>query len=267
MSRSTVEERFNARYVTAVQDFVKDIEGLDSSGIPAPHLPYWGRLYESAPLRIGVIGRDTRGWGDMSAFIESVRSDPQKAIKLHHEELDKFSFTRWTNNFGKTFWDTSMKLVARMHGVEDWKRLKRGLEETPLRSFFWANVNSIERFEVCPKTNGVSWEAWRKVKDVSERHLDSFQGILDVFRPHIVFLMNWEPGAHFMDFDLQWKDFGDHQAAAFYEPTKTHIFGTAHPSWLNQNHLYDEAISGIMAEASRARIAIPTGLSVLNGDT
>lgn len=264
MSGSTVQERFEARYSTGVTSFVNDMEGLDASGIPAPHLPYWGQLYESAPLRIGVIGRDTRGWGDMSQFIESVRRDPQTAIQHHREQLDKFSFTSWTNNFGKTFWDTSLKLLAAMHDVEDWKRLKRRQEEAPLRSFFWANVNSIERFEVSPRDNGVPWETWRKVKDASERHLDSFQGILDVFRPHIVFLMNWDPGEHFLDCDIQWNNFGDHQASAFYEPTQTHIFVTAHPSWLNKNHIYDEAIIGIMKEAKKARMAIPSSSSALD---
>ena len=187
----------------------------------------------------------------MTEFIESVRTDPQAAIHRHREDLDEFVFTDWTNNFGKTFGDTSMKLIAGVSGVSDWKRLKKRQEETALRSFLWANVNSIERFEVSPRDNNVPWETWRKVKDASERHLDSFQGILDVFRPHIVFLMNWDPGDHFLDFEIQWKTFGDHQASAFYEPTQTHIFATAHPTWLNQNALYDEAITGIIKEAKQ----------------
>jgi len=267
MSGSTVRERFESRYTSGIANFVDEIEGLDASGIPEPHLPYWGSLYESAPLRVGVIGRDTRGWGDMTEFIESVRTDPQAALLRHREALDAFAFTGWTNNFGKTFWDTSMKILAGMHDVNDWKRLKKRQEETPLRSFFWANVNSIERFEVCPQDNGVPWETWRKVKDASERHLDSFQGILDVFRLHIVFLMNWDPGDHFVDFEIEWKNFGDHQASAFYAPTQTHIFATAHPTWLNKNHLYDDAIPGIIEEANKARMATPTSPSVLHVST
>lgn len=255
MSQSTVRERFDARYRPAIENFVNDIEGLDASGIPEPHLPYWGPLYEAAPLRVGVIGRDTRGWGDMTEFIECVRADSQAALARHRDELDGLAFTGWTNNFGKTFWDTTMKILAAMHGVNDWKLLKKRQDTTPLRSFFWANVNTIERFEVCPRDNGVPWETWRKVKDSSEKHLDSFQGILDVFRPHIVFLMNWDPGDHFLDFDIEWKNFGDHQASAFYEPTQTHIFATAHPTWLNQNSIYDEAITGIIEEANKTVVA------------
>jgi hypothetical protein len=257
MSDSTIEERFTARYRPAIESFVNDIEGLDASGIPEPHLPFWGSLYEAAPLRVGVIGRDTRGWGDMTEFIECVRADSQAALARHREELDGLAFTGWTNNFGKTFWDTTMKILAAMHDVNDWKLLKKRQDTTPLRSFFWANVNTIERFEVCPRDNGVPWETWRKVKDSSEKHLDSFKGILDVFRPHMVFLMNWDPGDHFLDFDIEWKNFGDHQASAFYEPAQTHIFATAHPTWLNQNSIYDEAITGIIEEANKTRHSNP----------
>jgi hypothetical protein len=261
MSASTVRERFDTRYKGAVVSFVNEIEGLDASGIPEPHLPYCGLLYEEAPLKVGIIGRDTRSWGDMTNFIDAVRSDAGAAIHRNSGELDGLAFTDWTNNFGKTFWDTSMKILAGMHGISDWKLLKKRQVEEPLRSFFWANVNSIERFEVCPKENGVPWETWRKVKDSSERHLDSFQGILEVFRPHAVFIMNWDPGDHFLDFEIQWENFGDHQASAYYEPTNTHIFATAHPTWLNQASLYDEAITGIIARANQTlqanRLPIP----------
>ena len=101
---------------------MNDIEGLEVSGIPEPHLPYWGPLYEVAPLRVGIIGRDTRGWGDMTEFIECVRSDSKAALQRHRDELDGLAFTGWTNNFGKTFWDTTFKILAAMHGVIDWKQ-------------------------------------------------------------------------------------------------------------------------------------------------
>ncbi len=132
MSHLTVKERFDTRYRPAIENFVNDIEGLDASGIPEPHLPYWGPLYETAPLRVGVIGRDTRGWGDMTEFIECVRFDSLAALARHRDELDGLAFTGWTNNFGKTFWDTTMKILAAMHGVNDWKLLKKRQDTTPL---------------------------------------------------------------------------------------------------------------------------------------
>jgi hypothetical protein len=246
-----VLEEFCRSYGARVSAFVSEIENLDTTGIPEPHLPHWGRLYENAPLKVGIIGRDTRSWGELGDFVHAVKENPEEALLRGKGEFDSLDFTEWTNNFGKTFWDTAMKILAGLHGISDWKRLKGRKEERVLRQFFWANANSIERFEVCPQENGVPWNVWRKVKDASETHLDSLERILKLFKPDVVVLMNWNPGDHFLDFEVEWNHFGDHQAYAIYQPSQTHIFMTAHPTWLNQNHLYDEAISGIIKRARK----------------
>jgi hypothetical protein len=247
----TLRERYDSYYLPRAQSFVREISDFDVSGIPEPHLPLWGRSYEDSPTRIGIIGRDTRHWGDMNDFVQAVNVNPKDAIHRNKEEFDLLEFTGWTNNFGTTFWDTSMKILAEMHGISDWKRLKRREEELPLSRFFWANVNSVERFEVSPQENHVLWETWRKVKDASERYLDSFKALLEMFKPDVVFLMNWEPGDHFLDFEIHWYDFGDHQAYAHDALSNTHILATAHPTWLNRNGLYDKAISGIIGKAKQ----------------
>jgi hypothetical protein len=133
---STLRERYDSYYWPRAQSFVREILDLDVSGIPEPHLPLWGRSYEDSPTRIGIIGRDTLSWGDMNDFVQAVNVNPKEAILRSEEEFDLLEFTEWTNNFGTTFWDTSMKILAEMHGVADWKRLKRREEELPLRSFF-----------------------------------------------------------------------------------------------------------------------------------
>jgi len=251
-------QKFEAEFIPRIQAFIETVENLDTSGIPEPHFPHWGVDYADTPVRIGIIGRDTRSWGHMPAFIEAVKSDPQQALYRGKGEFDALDFTGWTNNFGRTFWDTSMKVLAALHGVEDWKSLKRRELTAPLRSFFWANVNSVERFEVSPRANSVPWDVWRKVKSASEHHLDSFRAILDILRPQVVFLMNWDPGDHFLDFPLSWEEFGNHQAEAIDPVTGCVILATAHPTWLNQNRIYDEAIGGIIQRANKTLRATTT---------
>lgn len=248
----SILEDFRHSYSTRATSFVSQAKDFDTTGIPEPHLPHWGSLYENSPLKIGIIGRDTRSWGDMPDFIRAVGDNPCEAIIRGKGDFDSLDFTEWTNNFGKTFWDTSMKILAGLHGVSDWKRLKRREEEDILRSFMWANVNSVERYEVSPQGNDVSWDTWRSVKDASEKSLDSFKNILEIFTPNVVVLMNWDPGSHFIDFEICWDEFGNHQAYALYKPTMTLIFATAHPTWLNQNNLYDEAIDGIIKKANQS---------------
>ena len=254
---SELNHRFEEALIPRVQKFVQKLEGLDVDRIPEPHLPHWGVDYETAPFRIGIVGRDTRSWGDMPAFIEAVGLDTTKALYRGKGEFDSLDFTGWTNNFGKTFWDTSMKIIAALHGIDDWKSLKRQDITSPLKSFFWANVNSVERFEVSPKANGVSWDVWHQVKIASEEHLESFRTILDILRPHVVILLNWDPGDHFLDFPLSWNEIGNHQAKATDPATGCLILATAHPTWLNQNGLYDEALAGIIQNANKAVVSTP----------
>lgn len=249
MHHLDIRALFSSRFQPRVRAFAREVGDIDTIGIPEPHLPHWGSLYGEAQIRVGIIGRDTRSWGAMPEFIDAVRKDPVTALYRGKDEFDALDFTTWTNNFGTTFWDTSMKILAGIHGIEDWKRLKRQEEEIPLRSFFWANVNAVERFEVSPQENGVAWETWRKVKDAAENHLDSFRTILDVFAPHVVFIMNWDPGDHFLDFPIQWDEFGNHLAYAYDEVSGCHLLATAHPTWLNQNNLYEETIFGIIQKA------------------
>jgi len=244
--------QFDQQYMKKVSNFADSVGDMNASGIPEPHIPLWGPLYEYAPLRVGIIGRDTRSWGDLPEFLRTVKESPLKAIHRNENEFNSLAFTDWTNNFGKTFWDTSMKILAGLHGIADWKRLKRREELAVLRSFFWANVNSIERYAASPKSNGVSWDVWRKIKDASEKHLDSFSAILDIFTPHVVVVMNWEPGDHFLDLNIKWNNLGDHLIEARHEATGTYILAAAHPTWLNQNSLYDTTITRIVEKATQA---------------
>lgn len=244
-----INKQFEEAYIPRVRAFTREISEIKTSGIPEPHLPHWGIDYERCPLRIGIIGRDTRYWGDMPNFTDAVNENPQQALYLGKESFDSFEFTKWTNNFGTTFWDTALKILAAMHGIDDWKQLKRKNIIAPLKRFLWANANSVEMFEATPKRNNIPWDDWHNVKVASEKYLDSFRLILDTFRPHIIFLMNWEPNEPFLDFALDWTEFGDHQAVARDPVTKCLILATAHPTWLNQKGLYDAAIGGLIQRA------------------
>lgn len=125
MHHTIINESFISRYSLHIQAFADAIREIDTAGIPEPHLPHWGTLYEAAPIRVWIIGRDTRSWGKMPGFLEAVRQDCEAALFRGKEEFDGLDLTEWTNNYGKTFWDTAMKILSGVHGVDDWKRLKR----------------------------------------------------------------------------------------------------------------------------------------------
>lgn len=250
---SDLRSRYDEHFSKRVESFVQTVGEINATGVPEAHLPLYGTGYEESLLKIGFIGVDTNGWGDkttfMNAFIEAVKSDPKKAIHRYEEDFNELQFTGWTNNFGTAFWDMAFRLLAGLYDIPDWKTLKRREPENILRSFFWANANSVELYRDTPSKNKVPKDVWRRLKDASEKHLDSFETLIEVFLPDVVVIMNWEPSGHFMDVSLNWETLGDHLAFATHPAAKTQVFKTAHPTWLNQNDLYDPAVAEIIKKA------------------
>lgn len=126
----------------------------------------------------------------------------------------------------------------------------------------WAETNTVECFDASPREEGVDCNLWRKYKNASEQYLDSFSRLMNVFRPHAVVMTHWDPGAHFLDVPLDWKDYGEHQSHAFYEPTQTQVFAMGHPGWMNRKGLHGEAVAGIV---NRVRKQLPGQMGVNNG--
>ncbi|RYD69548.1 MAG: hypothetical protein EOP84_28245 [Verrucomicrobiaceae bacterium] len=93
----TLLARYDAYYTSRAQNFASQVSP-EAYGIPAPHLPLWGSEYASTSLKIGVVGRDTRGWGAMSEFIETALAVPETAIHRHQNGFDHFEFTKWTRS-------------------------------------------------------------------------------------------------------------------------------------------------------------------------
>ena len=249
---SRISETFESEYSPAASQFVEEIGALDTSGIPEPHLPVWGDKYEESELRVGFVGRDTLGYGEMANFVNATNIDPSAATRRGLEEFQSLDYLQWRTNFGTNFWDTAFRILAGLHGLSDWKDLVDGRTKMPLRRFLWANVNSVELFESSPSKNAVNWETWRKVKDASEKYIDSLQRLLHVFEPHVLYIFNWYPSEAFLDSNLAWDEFADHQAYAFDNNSKAHVFVTAHPSWLNRNGLYQETVDAMVKRANKA---------------
>ena len=168
----------------------------------------------------------------MTDFLRAAKSNPNEAVFRNEAEFLNLPFTTWTNNFGTTFWDTAMQFLAALHNVPDWKQLKRRQRDDLLHSFVWAETNSIERWSSTPSIEGADFQAWRTTKTASERHLDSFATILNIFRPHIAVVMNWSVCETYWDCPLKFERIGDHVDYAFAEHHETHVFHIAHPTWL-----------------------------------
>jgi hypothetical protein len=229
---TSLKQRYEDHYSARLPVFLAEIGDIDVTGIPDPHLPLWGKDYESASPRIAFVGQDTLYWGQMDEFRDIAKNDLNAAIFGHGDVFHDLPFTGWTNNFGTTFWDTVMQFLAMFRGVPDWKQLKRRQRDDILQTFVWSQTNAVELWGSSPSREEANFESWKTCKGAAERHLDSFAAFLNIFRPQLVVVMNWTVRDEYWDLPLSFERVGNYVDYAF-EPTHgCHIFHTAHSTFL-----------------------------------
>jgi|WetSurMetagenome_2_1015567.scaffolds.fasta_scaffold41948_1 hypothetical protein len=235
-------------YCPLVKEFADKISAVDYDKIPEPFLPVHGEGYETTETRIAFVGMETRGWGNMTKFVDHVGENPEEAIFREFEEFNDLEFCNWGNNFGSSFWDFNFKFLANFHGVDDWKKVKRGEMEDILKSFAWGNTNSIERYGVTAEKNGVNYQSWVAVKHAS-KCFDNGKILLDVLRPHIMVILSWGTSEEWLIAGIEnvvKQEIDDHFWYYFLPTTQTHVLWTAHPTWLAKNVDFDEHIKSMV---------------------
>jgi hypothetical protein len=252
----TVPGKFTSIYSALLQEFLNGVDGAAPGGIPELHLPSCGSGYETSLHRLAFIGQDTGGWGEMENLLDAVRADPVSAACRVNDYLQDLEFLDSTNNFGTSFWDTVLRLLAGFHGIQNWKELKRGDHEHVLRSFLWANTNSLERYEVSARGKGVRYEDWIRFKTASEK-FDQLELVLEAFTPKTVVILDWDSRPRYTPNELVWETISDHLEYARSARSGTHIFRAAHPTWLNQNDLYNETVTGIVERWKKLQLVAP----------
>ena len=197
------------------------------------------------------VGRDTYTWGsgdcNMRGFIAAARQDIRMSLVRNDAPFRNLQFTEWKKS---KFWDTVMRLLAGFYEIPNWKDLQERRRDDILRRFVWAETNSIEKWESSPSVKGADKGEWLKVKLASDRHLDSFSAISEVFRPHVSIVMGWGsavPHNYWRDCSfVQRECLGDHVNYAFDETHSTHVFHTAHPNWYRSRDRKTKMIEAVL---------------------
>ena len=230
-------------YKPLASTFYSRIANLNVEGMPEPFFPVFGQNYAAAKIKIAFVGMETRGYGEMKNFMRDASESISKSLLREQEEFDSFEFTRWTYNFGMDFWSFVLKFLARFHGVENWKELKNRMRADILSSFAWANINTVERYEITAKKQNVEWSIWSKIKQASTL-FDRGENIIRALDPHLIVIVHWDCHESWLTdgLVLEEKDVvGDHLWYLKIQPTNTHVVWTAHPTWL-KFHGFDEYV-------------------------
>lgn len=250
MEKKEIKQAYIDTYKYLLIDFAKEIKDVTHIGIPEPFLPLHGQLYCEANPRIAFVGMETRGWGDTSDFVKDISMEIDGVMFRNFEEFDELEFRFWGSNFGNSFWDFNFKFLAAFHSIDNWKEVKDGKHDEILRSFAWGNTNSIERYEVSAKGNNVAFENWHVVKKASKK-LDKAKYFLDLLKPNIMVILNWETKEEWLSeglaTPLNRQEIDDHFWYYYLPGTQTHVLWTAHPTWLSKNRNFDDYIKYLVS--------------------
>lgn len=195
---SALDKRYLDYYTPLVEKFIADVKRDVPStdvlkGMPQPHFPVFGSGYEKSAAKLVFVGRDTRGWGDVTEFL---KKGPRAALA---DDLDEFKSLKYFVKDAKnrqTFWGFVMMTLAALHGHADWGVMKKDGHEEILGSFAWAEANAVELPESVKKhlPKGRSWsremrKVWENVRKAG-KPLDRVEHLIEVLKPHVIIVLN-----------------------------------------------------------------------------
>ena len=69
----TIAEKYIKEYSPLMDQFIKEIEGINSKGLPLPHLPVYGNEFAKNPYKIAFVGWETRDSVKLGEFISTYK--------------------------------------------------------------------------------------------------------------------------------------------------------------------------------------------------
>lgn len=205
---NNILERRNEEYIPLIENFKKEVEGLNLQGITGPHFPGVGECYENAKYKIAFCGMETYGWNSMEDFMQR---DVCDYVTNSDNSLNSYMHLNWATNWHATFWGFVFNFLAKFYQTDFDKLVfddKDSTLRSILKSFVWANSNSIERYEVTSKWEGAELASWEAVKRAS-RKIDDLNHIINSCAPKLVFIVYS----------------GDNEEYILNETTLSNIFG------------------------------------------
>ena len=217
-------DRFSLHYEGMIGEFAQKVKDLKYAGMPEPHIPIIGSKYCACKFKIAFFGIETNTWGNMKDFLQVALSNPKAAATLHFNEIEDMTCLEWINNPHSSFWDFICQFLAEFYHV-DVKDVLEGKHPDLIHSFIWGNTNSIEKYDLQAKDNGVEPVVYDSIKKASLVFDDS-NHVIDIAIPKVVIVLNWKE-EH--DWFYNYYKVNDHLFYYYKRSTQTHIFQTHHP--------------------------------------
>lgn len=248
---------FEKIYSELIVKFIKKIKNINIDGLPAPHLPVFGKSYINSTHKIAFFGKETNGFASMKEFVEDANKNLRSAIYWTEGEFDNFEFLNWTNNFKTSFFDFIIQFLSKFYQINDEKLLKDEGKNI-LSSFIWGNTNSFESYETVVKNSKkkIKKSDWEQVKDAS-LIFDQSQYALKTLKPKLMLILDWGQDEGWLT--CNFKDNGheeidDHIWYYYIKETDTHVYWLAHPRWIAPKIKFDVYIDKILLSIKKKKI-------------
>jgi hypothetical protein len=253
MKQAELIEKFTKTYSPLLSTFIDSIQTIvNKTKMPEPFLPVFGVNYASSTTKIMFMGWETRNAQSLKEFINANLHDSNGSLYWWKDDFDNFDFVNWGSNTGKDFWSFNLRFLASFYGINDWRELRDDPYEYEeiLSSFVWANTDSIERFKVTAKANGVNYTDWEKLK-IASRIFDDPPLIFNTFQPNIVVLMNWNQDEQLLlkGLKIEYESKPRPDYLWYYKiiNPNTHLFWIKHPLRMHFESInYNDLISEII---------------------
>ena len=259
LTMSTLNDRRVAEYQTYISKLINDIQRVDPTGIPEPHIPVFGEAYEKCKYKMVFCGMETSGWGELKNFIQN---NPDELVTASDYTINELEYLKWRKNNHTTFWGFILKFLSAFYKVDFQDIVNPQKYPDLLKSFIWANTNSIERYEVTACKEGADKSSWLKVKEAS-KILDNLNHIINVAKPHVVFILYKDADENFFlkegictkaygvntDDRKNYLRIDDKELGYSYyyrRDSDTHIFHMPHPRYFGLKYGFEKYISSIL---------------------
>ncbi len=183
------------------QLFNEGLESLyhDERPLPpgaCPFVPYVGENYETAPLRVLIVGKATYGWGDneIETIADATRNhaDYDRLSSIAKDfmrvrvrpfygkySLDEKQDTKLedTNPYCSAFWNTIFRIMGALLDNDFTYERTRSNSDRRFKSIAWSNVFKLAEIGGNPNN---------ALRDLSSRHLNTLAREIEILMPNLI---------------------------------------------------------------------------------
>lgn len=234
MKRNNINKEY---FAPLFEQYIKKTKEVRNCGYwQMPFIPYTFSLYQSAPVKVFFIGRDTYYW---CSYEESYTGDPKAYMKANAEYV---TINNYKNDWSLSgsFWGMVGKLQLQLMTGKYHSSIEELSEDgwKILESVGYGNLFSIELPETLKKKEEYDdisdWDGYQKLQQLA-KPFESLKTIFEAYgEPDVVFVLSWiDKEADFfegLDYESKAEFYEDGLRAVYLSKThKTKVIWTSHP--------------------------------------